>query len=362
MNVGILLPNWIGDVAMATPALRALRKQFPRPARLVGVMRPYVADVLAGTSWLDERVFHRTTSRGQGHASLALVRQLRRRKLDAMVLLTNSLRTAAVAWLSGAKRRVGYARNGRGPLLTDALYPPRRGAGTLPCSAVDYYLGLAYYLGCPPESRRLELATLPADELAADRVWNRLGLADAGRVIALNTGGAYGGAKHWPCEHAADLARRAVDELDASVLVLCGPKERDAAAEIAARAAHPRVVSMADQPMDLGVSKACIRRAHAMVTTDSGPRHIAAAFNVPTVALFGPVDPGWSANYNPRAINLHLPLPCRPCAKRSCPLLHHRCMNDLTPDRVFGALASVAGRELQFDDVEQPYQAELAAA
>jgi heptosyltransferase-2 len=338
MNLGIILPNWIGDVAMATPMLRALRKQFPRPARLVGVLRPYVADVLAGTSWLDELIVYQTGSVKGAHSTLGAARELRRRRLDGVVLLSNSFRTAGMACLSGAARRIGYVRHGRGMLLSDRLYPPRAGRERLPVSAVDYYLELAYYLGCPTESRRLELATLPQDEHAADRVWEKLGLSR--RVVVINAGGA-SEAKRWPSEHAAILARRIAVELDAAALVTCGPQERAMATQIARLANHPQVKSMADEPISVGLSKACIRRAWAMVTTDSGPRHLAAAFDVPTVALFGPNDAALSVNYNPRAVDLRLSLPCRPCGKRLCPLQHHRCMNDLTPDQVFNALVRV---------------------
>jgi heptosyltransferase-2 len=341
MNLGIFLPNWIGDAVMATPTLRALRKQFPRPARLVGVLRPYVAEVLAGTSWLDELIVYDPKRRSGEHSSWSLVRELRRRRLDAVVLLTNSLRTAAIAWLAGAHRRVGYVRYGRGVLLTDPLYPPRTGGKLAPVSAVDYYLELAYYLGCPTESRRLELATLAEDERAADRVWEKLGLSRAGRVVAFNTGGAYGAAKRWPSEHCAALARRVAEELDAAALVLCGPSERETAAEIERQASHPRVKSLAGEPLGLGLSKACIRRADAMVTTDSGPRHFAAAFGTPTVSLYGPTDPAWSVNYNPRAIDLRLSLACSPCGRRACPLKHHACMNELAPDQVFSAVAQL---------------------
>jgi heptosyltransferase-2 len=347
MNLGIFLPNWIGDAVMATPTLRALRKQFPRPARLVGILRPYVADVLAGTSWLDEFILYDPKKRSGEHSSWSLVGELRRRRWDALVLLTNSFRTAALAWLAGANRRIGYVRYGRGMLLTDPLYPPRVGRKLTPISAVDYYLELAYYLGCPPESRRLELGTLPEDERAADRVWEKLGLARARRVVAFNTGGAYGAAKRWPSEHCAALARRVAEELDAAALVICGPSERETAAEIERKANHARVRSLAGESVGLGLSKACIRRADAMVATDSGPRHFAAAFDIPTVSLYGPTDPAWSVNYNPRAIHLSLSLACSPCGKRMCPLKHHACMNELTPEQAFSAVAQLLSQSSQ---------------
>jgi heptosyltransferase II len=95
------------------------------------------------------------------------------------------------------------------------------------------------------------------------------------------------------------------------------------------------VFSMADQPMDLGTAKACIRRGRIMISTDSGPRHIAAAFGLPIITLYGPMLPTWSENPTQQAINLVLDLPCIGCQKRVCPLGHHRCMRDLTVDRVY---------------------------
>lgn len=335
-----MLPNWIGDVVMATPTLRALRKHFGPQAHLVGIMRPYVAEVLRGTTWLDETVLYDRRSKNKSNRFLSVVRALRKKSLDWMFLLPNSLSSAALAWATGAKRRVGYARNRRTWLLTDVIHAPRSNETWLPISAVDYYLELAYSIGCQPESRQLELATLPADEQIAEQVWHNLQLSNQ-NVIAFNTGSAAGGTKDWPIEHFISLAKRTLNETDASILVLCGPKEREQAARIERELNHSRVRSMAAQDLSLGVARACIRRSQAMVTTDSGPRHVAAAFNVPTIALFGPIEPRWSVNYNPHETALWEAMDCAPCGKYECPLGHHRCMKDLQVDRVFSSLRSL---------------------
>ena len=182
-----------------------------------------------------------------------------------------------------------------------------------------------------------------ADERSADAVFERLGLRGDGRVVALNSSGAYGGSKLWPVEYFAELARRIVAELDHDVLVFCGPKERDIARRIVGLSASGRVFSMADQPMDLGTAKACIRRCRLMVSTDSGPRHVAAALGLPLVTLFGPMLPVWSENPTQRAINLVLDLDCIGCHQRVCPLGHHRCMRRLDGGHGFrgGRLAAV---------------------
>ena len=128
-----------------------------------------------------------------------------------------------------------------------------------------------------------------------------------------------------PAEHCAALARRIVDELDHDVLVLCGPSEEESAREIVRRAQRGRVVSLAGQPIGLGLSKGVIRRSCAMVSTDSGPLHVARALGKPTIALLGPTAPIWIENPTIENTVLQLPLDCSACYKRTCPLGHHRC-------------------------------------
>ena len=339
MRIGIFLPNWIGDTVMATPALRALRTHFGQPAQLVGVLRPYLADVLAGTSWLDEQVFFNPRARDRELRSWSVAAKLRAHKLDAVVLLTNSFRTGLIAWASGARRRLGYARYGRGLMLTARLNAPRARGWLVPTPAIDSYLELAYAMGCPPEPPRLELATLPADEQAADAVWRKLRLPAADQVVVLNSGGAFGAAKHWPAEYFAALAERIATRDKLAVLVNCGPSERQIAEEIVRRANHPAVVSLAgEERLPIGLTKACIRRARLLVSTDSGPRFFAAAFGVPVVSLFGPTHVEWSRTHYAGEICLTHEVPCGPCMRRTCPLGHHRCMRDLTVDHVYAAV------------------------
>jgi len=338
MKLALFLPNWLGDMVMATPTLRALRRHFGQDARITGIARPHLAGVLDGTGWLDEAWHFNPRAKQRQLGRLALVRRMRRERFDVAVLLTNSLSTALIAWLGGARERIGYVRYGRGPLLTGKVYPHRDGRRLAPVPMVDYYLELARVVGCPPESRRLELATTEADERSADKVWRRLGLRDDGRVITLNCSGAYGGTKLWPVERFGQLARRIVDELSHDVLVMCGPAEVQIAHDIVGHARRGRVFSMAEGPLDLGTAKACMRRGRLMVSTDSGPRHVAAALGQPVVTLFGPMLPVWSENPTVRAINLVLELDCIGCHERVCPLGHHRCMRELSVDRVFGAV------------------------
>ena len=131
--------------------------------------------------------------------TLPVVYRLRRGRYDLAILLPNSFRSALTARLAGIPRRVGYARGGRGWLLTDRLEPPRDSHGCfVPVPAVEYYLNLARQVGCRPDSPQLELFTTATDEAGADRVWRALGIPAEQPVVTLNTGGAFGPAKSWP--------------------------------------------------------------------------------------------------------------------------------------------------------------------
>jgi len=335
IKIAIFLPNWLGDLVMATPAIRSMRRHFGSDARLVGILRPYLADMLAGTDWLDEQWYYDPRSEDPNLRIWALARRMRQERFDVVVLLTNSLRPAIAAFLGGAKERIGYVHNFRAWLLTGRQYPRKVNSRLVDSPVVDVYLELTRSLGCPAGSPRLELATVTADEISADAVWRDLGLREDGRVVTLNSGSSNGESRFWPIEHFGQLARQIASRLDHDVLVICGPRECEIARQILKYANHDRVFCMADQPLDLGTSKACIRRSRLMVSTDSGPRHVGAAFGKPVITLFGPTMPIWSKNPTVRAVDLRLDLDCIGCRKRACPLGHHKCMRDLTVDVVY---------------------------
>src|SRR5947199_8857239 len=124
---------------------------------------------------------------------------------------------------------------------------------------------------------------------------------------------------------------------------MCGPDERDLPRQIVARAGRPAMASLADGPLSLGLTKACVRRDDLLVTTHSGPRHFAAAFNRPVVTLFGPTHIAWTETYFAKAVHLQKLVPCGPCQLRICPT-DHRCMTTLSPVEVFEACQRLLDR------------------
>ena len=329
-TLAVFAPNWVGDAVMATPALRALRTRYAG-ARVLAVCRPPVGDVLAGTGLADAVL----DLPKNAVAAVGVAGRLRGERPDLAVLFPNSLRAAVVARAGGARRTLGFARDGRRSLLTDPVDP---GDTATPRPTLLAYNRLAAAAGCVDPGVRTELAVSDADAAAFGRA-----VADEPRLrggfVALNPGGAFGAAKHWPAEHFASLARRVAATLGRSVLVLCGPAERDIARRIAEIAGDARVVSLTDRPPSIGLTKAAVRSADLLVSTDSGPRHFAAPFGVPCVTLFGPTHIAWSETFHPAASHLQIAVDCGPCQQRTCPLGHHRCMTDLTPDAAFAAVA-----------------------
>jgi heptosyltransferase II len=354
MHIVVILPRWVGDLVMSTPMLRAVREHYGSSARITGVAKPMFAELLDGTPWLDRLVFYDRHSRDPSRRFRAVAGQLRADRADIALIVPNSLSSAALAWAGGARRRVGFARHGRRWLLTDPLKAPRVPSKTgglhpwspaswfrvEPASPAGHAMDMAVRIGVPRQPLTLELATTPADESLADDVLGRLfpaaSSATAGPLIVFNDNGAYGPSKAWGTDRFAALAKLAIERLPgARVLVHCGPGDRDEARGIVRAANHSAVQSLADEAkLPFGLSKAVLRRAAVLVTTDSGPRHIAAAFGTPTVVLLGPMDPRLSRSEQRHLVEMRLDLACSPCGRRVCPLQHHDCMRLLAVDDV----------------------------
>jgi heptosyltransferase-2 len=342
MKIAIFLPNWIGDAVMATPAVRALRQRYP-DAQLVAVAKHYVVGVMEGSSWFDSQVL--MDSRGRRLGRLAAVAwALRQQGIDLAVLFPNSFRSALAAWLGGCRRIIGFNRYGRHWMLSDALQPLWDANGRpRPTPIIDDYNRLAERAGSAWPGHRMELFTTPAGEAAADEVWRQGGLQRFREIICINPGAAFGSAKHWYAESFATLAQELIDRRGCGILIVCGPAERQLARQVASLTRRPGVHTLADHAVSLGLTKACIRRADLLITTDSGPRHFATAFDRPVLTLFGPTHIEWTETYHPLGVHLQKKVDCGPCQRRTC-LLDHRCMKLLTPAEVFEAAQQLLAR------------------
>lgn len=325
--IAVILPNWIGDAVMATPALQCLRSWAGVDARIEGFGPPGVLDLLRGLPSLS--TLHELPPRGfLPSRALALSQRLRAGCFDCGLLFSNGLGVAIAAWLGGIGERVGYDRRGRGHFLTNPLTPSRQDGRLSPVPAIDYYLVLVHALGAAEGRLPMALTVLPDDEAAAAPVWSVFADRREYPMVILNNNAARSEAKLWPVGFMADLAQQIAGAFDVNVLVLGAPGHEPRAAQTAQLAGHSHVRSAT--PSGLGPLKACLRHAALVVTTDSGVRAIAAAFGVPLISLFGPTDPRWTILHVANEIMIE---------ERQ----HHR-MASLPVERVWAAVQQRLGR------------------
>jgi heptosyltransferase-2 len=342
MRILVACPNWVGDAVMATPALAALKEIHP-DSQVTLLARPYVAPVFQPAPYADKII----PWNAPGAAGLlATARQMRKVDYEVGLLLTNSFRSALLFFLGGVRQRLGYARQGRGLLLTRRFQPLKEHGHYLPMPMLTYYFDLVGPLGAHTRKLEMKLYTSPADEAAADQLYKSLGL-EPERTLLMAPGAAFGQAKCWPAERFAQVARAARDRLGLRTLILGSPQELAMARTVAEASDGAAVIPPEPRP-ELATVKAVVRRARAMVTNDSGLRHFGAAYNIPVVAIFGPTHINWTETWFPKEAKLQASIPCGPCQKKVCPEGHLQCMAMITPDQVFDALAKLLH--------EHPYQ------
>ncbi len=340
-NLLVVLPNWVGDVALATPALRAIREHYPH-AHIGYLMRPYVREVLEPCSWCNE-VFFWSGSKNkakQQHDFLRLASGLRKRKFEVALLLSNSFRAALLAKLAGIKIRVGYTRDGRSLLLTVKMMPDRIDGKYIAVPMVHYYGALARYMGCTVDENRLELPVREGDRQLVDELLAREGIGADEKFIAINPGAAYGSAKCWLPERFAEVADGLRQRTGMRSVVVYGPGEQEIANKIVQCAGGAAVVP--PEMVPLGLLKGLVQRCELLVTNDTGPRHFGKAFGKPVVTIFGSTDPRWTEMVYPQERKVRVEVPCGPCMLKRCPR-DHRCMQLVTAEAVCGAAAEVMG-------------------
>jgi heptosyltransferase-2 len=327
--------NWLGDLVISLPALRAVRGAFPA-ARLSVLVKQELAGFFDGLRWVDEVIAYRIRPGVRGiRDRWRLVRSLAEAKYDLAIVFPKSFEAALWAALARVPERVGLATQGRAILLTRPA--PRRNRGELGHQFHDYLDMLRDTLRFDDagEDGRLEIGekrrAAAADWLAERRRRPEVPL------IALAAGAAYGPAKEWPAEYFVTL----VDRLGARFeCVLVGsPGERARAEEIAAKSRVGAIVAAG--ATDVGDLIALVSLAAGFVGNDSGAMHVAAALGVPTVGIFGSTSPVLTGPRGPRVRVVSHATPCSPCFDRRCRFGHYDCLTRIDVDAVIRALAAL---------------------
>ena len=327
MKILVRATNWLGDAVMSLPALRALRQQFP-DAGITVLARPWVASLYEGERSID-RIIPLEGAAGPRDWAVKwrLGRRLRRESFDLAVLLPNSFESAAIVWLSRARRRVGYARDGRSLLLTDAVVPL---PGETPRHERYYYLELLRRAGLIDSIPAVEEILLDGLDEARKRgaaLFATRGVALP--VIGVSPGAAYGGAKRWLPDRFAQAARELAARDAASIVVFGSSGEQALCDDVARACGGHNFAGSTTLRKFIDLSAAC----GLCLANDSGAMHVAAAVGVPCVTVFGPTDETATGPVGRTARIVREPVDCAPCRLRECPI-DHRCMTRVTVERV----------------------------
>jgi len=330
MKIVVRTPNWIGDTLMALPAIESLRRNFP--ADEIWIAAPaWVREIFAGEE-SSERLWT-IDSPKRGKDFFAAAAKLRAQAFEAGLLLTNSFGSAAVFTLAGIPERWGYAREGRGLLLTKKVRARRRDE---PLHMVRYYLDLIAGLGWKTYPAEIRLTVTPSEKARGRDLLTAAGLDPERPLAILNPGASFGPAKRWPADRFAALARILQERHGLEIAVTGGAEDRPLAQVVQSAVSRPAadLTGRTNLRELLGV----IRSAAVFVTNDTGPMHMANALGVPVVAVFGPTDPAVTAPYHEPRTVLKKDVVCWPCLYRQCPY-DHRCLMSITAEETAEAVA-----------------------
>lgn len=327
--------NWVGDAVMTVPALRQLRRIFPK-AQITLATRSWAQGLFADADFLDDLQVH---DRSGLRSVVKQVRQWRKRNFDLAVIFPNSLETALVASLARVPLRIGYATEGRQALLTHPLaLPDWRNSK----HEVFYYLKIVAELEWLIKRENTFLLTEPDGSLevsaarkSAARAFLRAHGVENGvgtRLVALCPGSINSRAKRWPAERYAALADQLVDQLGVNILLVGSAAEAEVSEEVRTKMRNQPVVLTGST--ELAELVAVLSLVDLLVTNDTGPAHIASALGRPTLVIFGPTNPLTTRPFSPYGEIVREPPDCAPCMLRDCPI-DHRCMTAITPDDLF---------------------------
>lgn len=337
-NIIVRMPNWLGDLVMATPVLEDLRRRFPK-ATITAMCMEGLAGLLDHDPHVDQIFRFSKPSGWVAHLHRAqILEPLRLGEYDLGILLTNSLSSAWWFWRGHVQHRLGYVGHWRRWLLDKAL--------PLPPNHETQHLVITYKMLLEPlgiaVSDTMPTLHLSQEELrnARDLLQNK-GVTAGDIVIGVNPGAAYGSAKCWLPDRFKELTLR----------LLANPRYRivyfgdSAGAPLVndlCNGLPDRVINLAGKTTIRELA-ALIKCCRVLITNDSGPMHMAAALGVPPLALFGSTSDVKTGPYQLGRV-LHKHVECSPCYKRVCPI-DFRCMKRIEVDEVFQNLRDMVGNQ-----------------
>jgi heptosyltransferase-2 len=330
-NIIVRMPNWVGDLVMATPVLCDLRKAFPE-ARITAMCRSPMAELLLENPEIDEIFCFTKTSRlVRRNEKKNIIDKLRKGAYDVGILLPNTFSSAWWFWQGKVQYRIGYDSSGRGFLLTHPL--------EFPANRQNQHLTITYKqvlapLGIGVSDTTPRLYFTEEEIRQAQILLSQHGVKAHHKIVGINPGAAYGSAKCWLPERFREVTTRLLEDKDLIVVYFGDLTTENLVKEIC-QGLSPRVINMAGLT-SLRELACLISLCHVLLTNDSGPMHIAGAFSTHVIALFGSTSSIVTGPWlNGRVIQKSVA--CAPCYRRTCPI-DFRCMKQIEVEEVLQAI------------------------
>jgi len=321
-------PNWLGDMVMSLPFLDNLRFSFPT-AEITVMCKPQFADVL------QDRNFKLLCVDTKKEKYKEIIKKIKKENFDLGILLTNSFSSAYIFWCSNIKIILGFKKDWRSVFLDIGVKLEKKG------HLVNIYNQLLLPInGKISNSHTLPTLTVNEEEKnKALSLLQALGVNKKGKIIGVSPSSSYGPAKCWPKENFIKVAQKLLEDENNTFLLFFGddksyPLIEDIVSKLGKRALNMAGRTTIQELMML------TSQCSVFLTNDSGPMHVAAALNVPIIALFGSTDQNATGPCNKDAIVLDKHLSCAPCFKKTCPF-NLECMRTISVEEVIGKVKNV---------------------
>ncbi len=335
----IRVNNWIGDVVMISPSMRAIRNRFA-DAKISILAKSWVVDTLRGNPFYDELIEYDNLGRHRGLSGrLRVIGELKRREFDCAILFQKAFEAALFSFLAGIPRRIGYDTDSRGFLLSHRIYETEEARMR---HHVEYFLDIVRTIGCEAQDKSLYFHIGDEERKRALEIFEKEGLKDDKPVVVIHPG-ASKIERQWHSERFAALADILYQKASAHIVIAGGKIDMKAAATIQERMQH----SALDLTGKLSIKEfgAFAERSSLFIGNDSGPMHVAAAVGTPVVSIFGPGLPEKTAPFvNPaRYIAITKKFPCAPCRQKffkectPAPSGKPYCIEEITIGDVYNA-------------------------
>lgn len=324
--------NWIGDVLFSTPFIRALRSNFPH-GYIACMVVPRCREALEGNPHINEIIVYDEKGMHAGlFGKIKFIRRLKGYDFDTVFLLHRSFTRTLLVYLAGIPRRIGYYTAKRALFLTEKPKPAKTAM-----HRAKFYLGLIEAIGLKADDNGCEFFINAQDESWADGFLKASGIKEGQRIIVFNPGGNWP-PKRWPAANFGMLGGKIAEHFGSRAKILISGSEKDL--ELAQRISRIyKDAIIACGKTTLKQSAALFKKSDLVISSDSGPLHIAVSVGAKTIALFGPTSPEITGPYKAdekKTVVLYKKNDCNiPCYNDKCE--NFRCMSDITPEEVFKA-------------------------